>query len=68
MQEKLRVAELRTDASFMKKKREAELQAESLRVKEEICKSWSKSENLRTRKTRGKSVKRSWQLQKSQER
>ena len=38
MQEKLRVAELRTDASFMKKKREAELQAESLRVKEEMVK------------------------------
>ena len=33
MQEKLRVAELRTEASFMKKKkREVELQAESLRL------------------------------------
>ena len=35
MQEKLRVAELRTEASFMKKKREAELQAESLSLEEE---------------------------------
>ena len=36
--EKLRVAELRTEASFMKKKREAELQAESLRLEEEMTK------------------------------
>ena len=38
IQEKLRVAELRTEASFMKKKREAELQAESLRLEEEMTK------------------------------
>ena len=38
IQEKLGVAELRTEASFMKKKREAELQAESLRLGEEMTK------------------------------
>ena len=38
IQEKLRVAELKTEASFMKKKREAELQAESLRLEEEMAK------------------------------
>ena len=38
IQEKLRVAKLRTEASFMKKKREAELQAESLRLEEEMVK------------------------------
>ena len=32
MQEKLRVAERRREASLMKEKREAELQAESLRL------------------------------------
>ena len=36
IQEKLRVAELRTEASFMKKKRRAELPAESLRLEEEM--------------------------------
>ena len=36
--EKLRVAELRTEASFMKKKGQVELQAESLRLKEEMAK------------------------------
>ena len=38
IQEKLRVAELRTEASFMMKKREAELEAESLRLEEEMAK------------------------------
>ena len=38
IQEKLRAVELRTEASFLKKKREAELQAESLRLEEEIAK------------------------------
>ena len=38
MQEKLRVAEIRTEASFMKKKRETELQAKSLRSEEEMAK------------------------------
>ena len=38
IQEKLRVAELKTEASFMKKKREAELQAELLRPEEEMAK------------------------------
>ena len=38
MQEKLREAELRVEASFMKEKREAELQAESLRLEEEMVK------------------------------
>ena len=36
--EKLRVAELRTEASFMKKKGQVELQAESFRLKEEMAK------------------------------
>ena len=34
----MRAAELRTEASFMKKKREAKLQAESLRFEEEMTK------------------------------
>ena len=38
IQEKLRVAELKTEAPFMKKKRGAELQAESLRLEEEMAK------------------------------
>ena len=38
IQEKLRVAELRTEPSFMKKKREAELQAESLKIEEKLAK------------------------------
>ena len=38
IQEKLRVAELRTEASFMKKKREAELKAELLRLEEKMAK------------------------------
>ena len=36
--ENLRVAELRTEASFMKKKGQVELQAESFRLKEEVAK------------------------------
>ena len=36
IQEKLRVTELRTEASFMKKKRRTELPAESLRLEEEM--------------------------------
>ena len=35
---KLRVAELRTEASFIKKKREAELQEESFRLEKEMAK------------------------------
>ena len=38
IQEKLRGAKLRTEPSFMKKKREAELQAESLRIEEKLAK------------------------------
>ena len=38
IQEKLRVTELRREASFMKKKREAELQAESPRLEQEMAK------------------------------
>ena len=36
IQEKVRVAELLTEASFMKKKRDTEWQAESLRLEEDI--------------------------------
>ena len=36
--EKLRVAELRTEGSFIKKKREAELKAELLRLEEKMAK------------------------------
>ena len=42
IQENLRVAELRIEVSFMKKKREAELQARSLKLEEEM-------ENAKTR-------------------
>ena len=42
IQEKLRAAQLRTEASFMKKKKEAELQAESLRLEEEMAKAEAK--------------------------
>ena len=38
IQEKLRVTELRREASFMKKKKEAELQAESFRLEQEMAK------------------------------
>ena len=38
MEEKLRVAELIAEASFMKKKRDAEYQAEALRMEEELAK------------------------------
>ena len=38
IQEKVRVAELQAEASFMKKKRDAEWQAESLRLEEEMAK------------------------------
>ena len=38
IQENLRVAELRIEVSFMKKKREAELQAESPRLEQEMAK------------------------------
>ena len=41
-QEKLREAELRTEASFIKKKREAELQAQSFRLEEEMAKAEAK--------------------------
>ena len=38
MEEKLRVAELIAEASFMKKKKDAEYQAEALRMEEELAK------------------------------
>ena len=38
MEEKLRVAELVAEASFIKKKRDAEHQAEALRMEEELAK------------------------------
>ena len=38
MEEKLRVAELIAESSFMKKKRDAENQAEALRMKEDLAK------------------------------
>ena len=38
MEEKLRVAKLIAEASFMKKKRDAEYQAEALRMEEELAK------------------------------
>ena len=38
MEEKLRVAKLIAEASFMKKKRDAENQAEVLRMKEDLAK------------------------------
>ena len=46
VEEKLRVAELIAEASFMKKKRDAENQAEVLRMKEDFCKSKSKSQGI----------------------
>ena len=46
VEEKLRVAELIAEASFMKKKRNAENQAEVLRMKEDFCKSKSKSQGI----------------------
>ena len=74
IQEKLRVAELRTEASFMKKKREAELQAESLRLEEEMVKAEARvkiyeqekleakvqSENLVVTEESGRTRKYTW--------
>ena len=43
MEEKLRVAELIAEASFKKKKRDAEYQAEALRMEEELAKARSRA-------------------------
>ena len=43
MEEKLRVAELIAEASFMKKKRDVEYEAEALRMKEELGKARAKA-------------------------
>ena len=54
IQEKLRGAELRTEASFLKKKREAELQAESLRLEEEIAKAEARARIYEQEKLKAK--------------
>ena len=43
MEEKLQVAELIAEASFKKKKRDAEYQAEALRMEEELAKARSRA-------------------------
>ena len=61
IQEKLREAELRTEASFMKKKREAELQPESLRFEEEMAKTEATVKIYEQEKVEAKVPSERWQ-------